>query len=533
MSSSLKKLSGSKLKLFLEKTTNTPLKGILTGILLTVLVQSSSATSGLVVSLVRAGLMTLPQAVGVILGSNIGTTSTSILMSLNIGRFALPMIFIGMILFSFFKKQFTKQLGGVIIGFGMLFLGLNTMNTSLDTLAQLPKVTHFLQVVGNRPLLGVLVGTLITALIQSSGALIGILQQLYNTGSIPIMGAVAIVLGSNIGTTITSIIASLGGSSSAKRTALVHVMFNFIGSIIFLIFLRPYIALIKLISNWMGIDYLTSKFTISIAHVLFNVISVLIFYWFINQLVWLVSKIIPSKDELQIDKVYLDKVLLKTSPDLALENAKAALKQMANITVEMYKIVAETFFDYDESKYELAEQLEDQIDNLDYEIHEYLVSIGTNELNNKQIKLLSKHIDTTGDLERVGDHLDNLLEIAKERYELGIKMNETVREELIGLFIYTENMMKKTYEAYFNDNLRLALEIEHEERMLDGIIKDYRHNFVLRISDSQNRDIDGNRGFYVDILSNIERSGDHCNNMALNTADKKFGKKMEFFQSKR
>jgi len=434
MSDALKKLAGSKLKLFLEKTTNTPLKGIFVGILLTALIQSSSATSALVVGLVRAGLMTLPQAVGVIFGANIGTTFTSVLISLDIGSYAMPIMFLGAILIFFFKRKKVQQLGRVIFGFGMLFFGLDTMGGALKTLAELPQFASMLHSVGDTPILGVIVGVLTTAIIQSSSATIGILQQLYSTGGMTLIGATAIVLGDNIGTTVTSIMASVGGTSSAKRTALIHVLFNTFGTVVFFILLKPYTEFITWLSNIIGIDPTIDKFTISLAHVGFNIMTVLILFWFVKQMVWLVSKIIPSKDEIEMDEVVLDKLLLKSSPDLALENVKKAMMNMANVTRGMLEFSYNYAFENDDKAIELGNQCEEMLDSMDDKIHNYLVDIGANDLSEVQIQRVAKNIDTITDLERIGDHFDNLFEFFQERKEKKLTMHKKTKEELLNLF---------------------------------------------------------------------------------------------------
>jgi len=504
MSDALKKLAGSKLKLFLEKTTNTPLKGIFVGILLTALIQSSSATSALVVGLVRAGLMTLPQAVGVIFGANIGTTFTSVLISLDIGSYAMPIMFLGAILIFFFKRKKVQQLGRVIFGFGMLFFGLDTMGGALKTLAELPQFASMLHSVGDTPILGVIVGVLTTAIIQSSSATIGILQQLYSTGGMTLIGATAIVLGDNIGTTVTSIMASVGGTSSAKRTALIHVLFNTFGTVVFFILLKPYTEFITWLSNIIGIDPTIDKFTISLAHVCFNIMTVLILFWFVKQMVWLVSKIIPSKDEIEMDEVVLDKLLLKSSPDLALENVKKAMMNMVNVTRGMLEFSYNYAFENDDKAIELGNQCEEMLDSMDDKIHNYLVDIGANDLSEAQIQRVAKNIDTITDLERIGDHFDNLFEFFQERKEKKLTMHKKTKEELLNLFSIIRSQLEKSTRAYFEDNLAVAIEVTKTEEELDRLVKEYRKNHINRINDRSCEEI--NAGFYVDILSNMKES---------------------------
>ncbi|MDC7244218.1 MAG: Na/Pi cotransporter family protein, partial [Sphaerochaetaceae bacterium] len=426
MSDSLKKIAGSRLKLFLEKSTNTPLKGIFVGIFITAIIQSSSATSALVVGLVRAGLMTLPQAAGVIFGANIGTTITSVLIATNIGDYALPMMFVGAVLIFFFNKKKVKHYGSAILGFGMLFFGLETMGEALKQLAELDIFVTMLENVAELPILGVLTGATTTAVIQSSSATIGILQELYSTGGVPLIGAIAIVLGDNIGTTVTSVLASIGGQAAAKRTALVHVMFNAIGTIVFFILLTPYTNFISWLAEIViGSDYLTNKFTISLAHVAFNLVNVTILYFFIKQIVWLVTKIIPSKGEVEVDEIILDKNLLKGSPDLALENVRSAIENMGNVAKGMFEFTYNYGFEKpDEKEREMASQCEELLDTMDDKIHNYLVEIGKHDLDDSQMQQVAKDIDTITDLERIGDHLDNLGEFFEVRHEKKMVFHE-------------------------------------------------------------------------------------------------------------
>ena len=238
MSDSLKLLAGKRLKNMIEKTTKYPIYGILIGILITGLIQSSSGTTALTVGLVRAGLMTLPQAVGIIIGANVGTTITSFLIGLKIKNYALPIIALGSFLIFFAKSKKWKHVGGSTLGFGLLFFGLGTMESSLKALVSLPSFVELFIRFGDTPLLGVFVGSLATMGVQSSSATVGLVQSLYSTGAIPIMGAIALIFGSNIGTTITAILASIGGSVASKRAALAHVLFNLLGAAIFIILIE-------------------------------------------------------------------------------------------------------------------------------------------------------------------------------------------------------------------------------------------------------------------------------------------------------
>ncbi len=472
--------------------------------------------------------MTLPQAVGVIFGANIGTTFTSILISLDIGSYAMPIMFVGSVLIFFVNSKKVKNYGRALVGFGMLFFGLETMGDALKQLSQLPQYADMLQKVSTYPILGVLTGAVTTAVVQSSSATIGILQQLYSTGGVPLLGAIAIVLGSNIGTTVTSVMASIGGSAPAKRTALVHVMFNTFGTLLFFIFLRPYYHLISWLAELLeGANYLTNKFTISLAHVGFNLITVFIFYFFIKQMVWLVTKMVSSKGEVVVDEIILDETLLKESPDLALVNAKNAIVNMGNVARGMFEFTYNYAFTKDAKEKEMAEQCEEMLDSMDDKIHNYLVAIGAQDLVNRQIQLVAKDIDTITDIERIGDHLDNLIEFFEVRHEKKLVMHDKAREELEELFQILRDTLDQALTAFVNMDKVLALEVNAREDKLDKLVKKYRKNHINRINDKTCAESEA--GFYVDILSNLERIGDHCNNMVINVLTDDFTHDDQYF----
>ncbi len=527
MSDSLKKIAGSRLKLILEKTTNTPLKGIFVGIFITAIIQSSSATSALVVGLVRAGLMTLPQAVGVIFGANIGTTFTSVLISLDIGSYAMPIMFIGSALIFFFNNKKVKNYGRTLLGFGMLFFGLDTMGDALKQLSQLDAFTNLINSVTNYPILGVLVGATSTALVQSSSATIGILQQLFENGGVPLIGAIAIVLGSNIGTTVTSIIASIGGSAAARRTAGIHVLFNFLGTAIFFILINPYTKLISFLGSNLMANYLTNKFTISLAHMIFNLLTVFILYFFINKMVWLATKLIPGKGEIVVDEIILDETLLKESPDLALINVKDAINNMGNVAKGMFEFTYNYAFTKEAKEQEMATQCEELLDTMDDKIHNYLVAIGGKDLIDKQIQLVAKDIDTITDIERIGDHLDNLLEFFEVRHEKRMTLHVKAKEELDEIFSLVRESLDQSINAFINMDKDLALVVNEREDKIDKLTKKYRKHHIQRINDKTCKETEA--GFYVDILSNLERIGDHCNNMALNVLTDEFSHDDSYF----
>lgn len=514
MGDSLKAIAGNRMKLIIEKSTNTPIKGILVGVIITGLIQSSSGTTALTVGLVRAGLMSLNQAVGIILGANIGTTVTSFLIGLKIKEYALPIMAVGAFLIFFTHSKKRRQLGGVILGFGMLFFGLDTMGGSLKSLVNLPEFTAALQAVGDNRFLGVFVGASTTAVVQSSSATIGILQELYQTGAIPLIGAIAILFGNNIGTTVTAVFAALGGSVAAKRTAAAHVLFNLVGSLVFLIFLVPYTALIQYLeTNVLHGD--NPAMTISFAHMGFNLINTFIMYWFINQLVWLVKFIIRGDDGLiEVDVNALQENLIEESPILALESAKVVVTNMGKVAEEMFVTATKYTFENNKKLYESGMQFEEMLDTIDKKAHDYLVKVAQADLDETSSSDQAAFVDTIRDFERIGDHCTNLFEFYEQRHEDKIEFSEDARKELTKLYNVVKETLAKTVEAFDLQDKTIASQVMEKEDVIDRLVIKNRKRHIMRVNSGECTE--ASDSIYVDILSNIERIGDHCNNIAIN-----------------
>ncbi|MCK5388728.1 MAG: Na/Pi cotransporter family protein, partial [Candidatus Izimaplasma sp.] len=507
MGDSLKALAGSKLKLIIEKTTNTPLKGIIVGIVITGLIQSSSGTTALTVGLVRAGLMTLPQAIGVIIGANIGTTVTSFLLGLPIKEYALPIMAAGSFLIFFVHTKKYKQLGGVLLGFGMLFFGLDIMGDSLKALVKLPEFAAALVSVADVPVLGLMVGAVSTAIVQSSSATIGILQGLYSTGAVPLIGAVAILFGSNIGTTVTAVFASIGGSVAARRTALAHVLFNVIGSLAFMLVLSPYTKIIA----WVEANYLGGEpvaMTIFFAHFGFNLINTVIFFFLIKQLVWMVTYMIKGDDNLiEVDVDMLQDHLIEEAPILALESAKIVVLNMGKITKQMFEGVVEYSFANKKRVLENGEQIEEMLDTIDKKVHDYLVKVAQFGLDEDSSQLQASYVDTIRDFERIGDHCTNIFEFFEHRYDNKIVLSEPAKDELKRLYEVVLETITLTLEAFDTQDKEVAKQVMEREDVIDSLVIRNRKRHIKRLNDTNS--IETVDGFYVDILSNIERIGDH------------------------
>ncbi len=517
MGDSLKAVAGDRLKVFIEKTTNTPLKGILVGALVTALIQSSSGTTALTVGLVRAGLMSFPQAIGVIMGANIGTTITSFIIGLNIEKYALLFVGIGAILVFFIKNDKGKEIGKIILGFGLLFFGLGLMGDALRTIldAYEEEATELFSYFSKYPILGLFVGTFITALVQSSSATIGILQTLYSQGTIALFGALPILLGCNIGTTVTAIISCIGGGVQAKRTAMVHAMFNVIGALMFMALIYPY----SWITEQIEIHILAGlgphpPMTLAIAHMIFNILTTLILFFFIPLMVKAATKAIKEKvDERQsILESLQDVSLIEKSPTLALSFAKKSINFMA-LEVKTYVYMAKEYSFAQNSKIlNEGAELEKTINSLDKRIHDYLIKLTLTHLNETNSHMLSVYLDQIKDLERVGDHCSNILEFFTERYETDKELSSDGVQDLEQIYGVLLQMVDASYEAIVGWNLDKAKEINNYENEIDQLEEFFHQRHVHRINSGACSYL--NADHYVEILSNIERMGDHLKNIA-------------------
>lgn len=519
MGDSLKGLAGNKLKLIIEKSTNTPLKGVIVGIIITGLIQSSSGTTAITVGLVRAGLMTLPQAVGIILGANIGTTITSFLIGLKIKAYALPIMAIGSFLIFFVTRKKLKLLGGTLLGFGMLFYGLDIMGGELKLLVKLPEFAELLKNTAKWPPLGVLVGALTTAVVQSSSATMGILQSLYETGELETKGAIAILLGNNIGTTITAVLAALGGSIAAKRTAAAHVLFNVIGSLIFLILITPY----SFVISWIEKTYLSPNdpMTIFFGHFGFNLINTIIFLVLVNQLVAVVKFVVRGEDEtIKFDASSLDDTLIDKAPVLALENAKNIIYNMGLITRQMLEFTIKYSFENNVKYIENGLSIEETLDTIDKKTHDFLVKIAQKGLDLEASQLQAEYVDTIRDFERIGDHCVNIFQFFEQRYDDKVELSVDANTELKKLYDVVEETIQLTLDAFNQNDKEIAKKVLDREDIIDKLVIKNRKRHIRRINNNESTETQDE--LYVDILSNIERIGDHCNNIAINVLQESY-----------
>lgn len=507
MSEGLQKTAGDRMRSLLAKYTSNPILGVLVGIVVTGLIQSSSGTTVLTIGLINAGLLTLRQAIGIIFGANIGTTVTAFIIGIKIEDYALPIIAVGAFFLFFFSKKRFQYIGQVIFGFGTLFLGLSTMSSGVKPLQDLQVFTDFIVQMEGIPILGVLVGTVFTVIVQSSSATIGILQSIADEGMISLYGALPVLFGDNIGTTITAVLASIGASVAARRASLVHVIFNVAGTILFMLIL----PLVHDAVLWLGQD-VNIRMQIAYAHAMFNITNTLIFLPLIPVLAWIVTKLVPGKMvEIEFRAKYLDERLL-ANPSIALGQAKHEIIRMGSVARDMLNDASEYFFNKDEKVANLALQKEQLINELDRKITEYMVKIQQSNLTADESAKASILMQTINDIERIGDHAENIVELAESRISQKVEFSEDAEKDLRDMLQLADHVVSKALHALEHDDEQAAEEVLTSEVELDRMESVFRKAHINRLNQGA---CSGNSGaIFLDIISNLERIGDHSKNIA-------------------
>jgi phosphate:Na+ symporter len=510
MGDGLQKSAGDKLRDILDKFTTNPVMGVLAGIIVTVLIQSSSATTVITVGLVSAGFMTLRQAIGVIMGANIGTTVTAFIIGIDVGEYALPIIALGSIMLFFFKNKKVHNVGQIVFGFGALFYGLELMSGGMKPLRGLEAFHDLTVNMSSNPILGVVVGTLFTVIVQSSSATIGILQGLFSENLINLDAALPVLFGDNIGTTITAVLASIGASVAARRAAAVHVLFNLIGTTIFLILLHPFNLLISALQDTLNLN---PEMTIAFAHGTFNATNTLIQLPFVATLAFIVTKLIPGEDSVVDYKAkHLDPVFIEQSPSIALGQAKEEVLRMGSFAVkgleETNLFLKTKLKKHSDSTY----QLEEAINNLDRKITDYLIDLSTSSLSENESEEHTVLMDTVRDIERIGDHFENIIELIEYQQANKVKITESAMNDLEDMFALTISTVKESLESLDHNDKEAARHVVKKEEEIDKMERKLRKQHIIRMNEGT---CTGQAGIvYVDIISNLERIGDHAVNIA-------------------
>ncbi|WP_295584165.1 Na/Pi cotransporter family protein [uncultured Oscillibacter sp.] len=519
MSKSLEKMAGGKLERILKRMTSNPFKSLLLGTGITVAIQSSSAVTVMLVGLVNSGVMELSQTIGVIMGSNIGTTTTAWILSLtgiesdNVfvnmlkpESFSPLLAMIGVILIMGSKKQKRRDIGRVMVGFAILMYGMDLMKGAVEPLSEVPAFTELLTAFQN-PLLGVLVGMVFTAVIQSSSASVGILQALALTGSVSFGAAIPIIMGQNIGTCVTALISSIGVSRSAKRVAVVHISFNVIGTAVCMVLFYSANALFHFtfLNDPIGVV------GIAFCHSVFNIFTTVLLLPFSRQLEKLARRLVPSESRKE-SFAFLDPLLLRT-PGVAISECVSMTNQMGELAHENLLLSLEQLSAYSEERENQIVQNEDKLDIYEDRLGSYLVQISQHGVSMEDMRTVSRLLHAIGDFERIGDHALNLQESAQELHEKDLRFSDSAEEELGVLLDALRDIMNRAFSCFTADDSHAALSVEPLEETIDRLIEEVRMRHIQRL---QTGECTIQLGFILsDLLTNFERVSDHCSNIAV------------------
>ncbi len=527
MGDGLKKCAGNKLKTILGKMTSNKFKGFLLGLGVTLIIQSSSATTVMVVGFVNSATMTLAQAVGVILGANVGTAITAWLTAMTGMEVAgadglmaglqylkpdfwmpiLALIGIGFTMFA--KKNRYKQLGNILLGFGVLMTGMNVMSDAVSVLKNIPEFGQILVMFEN-PFLGVLAGTALTAIVQSSSASVGILQALTASGAISYGIAIPIVMGQNIGTCVTALLSSMGSSKNGKRAALVHLYFNIIAVIIVL---SGFYILDAIIGFDPLLTRIANMWDIAIIHTVFKIIAVTILFPFTNLLVKLATVSVPetSKKKKDEDGLVLDERLFIT-PAVAVEHAEVATRKMAAVSCDAMDRALMLLSNYDSKSADLVRKCEDDVDKMEDMIGSYLVKLAAKNSSGEGSREITKLLHLIGDFERISDHAVNIVESVEEMKDKQIQFSPAAQKEINTMVAAVREVLWNAREGFINDDFNMAVSVEPLEEVIDDLRDSIKLHHIVRL---QNNECTMEMGFILsDLLTNCERVADHCSNIA-------------------
>ena len=507
MGDGLQKAAGDRMRRLLETLTRNPLLGLLVGAVVTAVIQSSSATTVMVVGFVNAGLMSLSQAVGVIMGANIGTTMTAQLIAFKLTDYALPAIGVGVAIHLFSRRKIQRDWGQVVVGFGLLFLGMDIMGNAMLPLRDLPQFANLTIMYSENSILGVLTGFFMTALIQSSSATIGILQAMAGEGLISIQVALPILFGDNIGTCITALLSSIGASLTARRAAMLHLTIKAVGAVIFILLMPFMVYLVGLTSS----DVVRQ---IANAHTIFNLLTAAILLPFTGYVIWVVTRLLPGELEpepLDRGPKYLDGRLLN-NPSVAMAQVQKELERMADIAQELLDDSFSTFLRNDPRKIETSLEREEILNELEREINVYLVSIAQRNLSPQQSTRLTILYNLVNDIERVGDHAENIVELAQYRHDHGLPFSNQAIEGLQAMHDKVAGAFSKAAEGMRTEDPELLKHVIEEEESIDQMEEELRQAHISRLNEG--RCYPGSGVVFLDIISNYERIGDHSSSIA-------------------
>ncbi|MBU3192541.1 Na/Pi cotransporter family protein [Clostridium algidicarnis] len=508
MGDGLENAAGEGLKSILEKATSNKFMGVLVGAVVTAVVQSSSATTVMVVGFVNAGLMNLSQAVGVIMGANIGTTVTAQLVAFKLDTIAPIFVGIGVAIVMFSKSTKRREFGNIILGFGILFMGMGIMGDAMKPIAQSQQFKDLIIAIGDNWAIGIVAGLAMTAVVQSSSATTGILIALAGTGSIDMSIAIPVILGCNIGTCVTALLASIGTSKTARKAAIIHLCFNVIGTLIFIPLRGPLAQLVQYISP------LNTQRQIANAHAVFNITNTIILLPLSKYLILIANKVIKGEDEIEkVGAKFIDDRLLET-PVIALGQVIKEVLRMANKAKENVEIAIKAFESNDEKLVEKVYKNEKVINILEQEITTYLVKLSKTEVSDKQKGIIASTFHVVNDIERIGDHAENIADLTSEKIIKKLEYTDEALEELKQMYDYTIHSLQLAIESYENNDPNKVEELLNVEQRIDTLEREFRSSHIRRLNEGTCTATAG--AVYLDIISNLERIGDHSTNIGEN-----------------
>lgn len=515
MGGGLEKASGKVMKKILAVLTKNIFIAFFVGTILTMLVQSSTAITVMTVGFVNAGMMNLTQAVGIIYGTNIGTTITAQLMSLKLTHIALPVVAIGFFIMAFSKKDSTKNIGQAIMGFGLMFLGLKTLNSSLPYIQNSETARQMFLQYGHSPYIGVFVGMITTMLIHSSAATVALTISLFSADLISFQAAIGLTLGDNIGTCVTAQLASLKANTAARRTAWAHTLYNVIGVLVAIIVLRPFTGVIE----WLTYNILhePKAFLVANTHTIFNIISALVFLPITKYYVQFLERIIPDKVNKDYEGEHLDRLLIET-PVAALKAATQEVVYSAEIARNMLNDSIASLMNDDRSKIEAVLKNEEKINNMQAEITQYLVEISRKDLDSYQSARIPALINSINNFERIGDHCEDIIDLAQQKMESNMHFSDIGMNELDTLYNEITLMMNECYTAYAEDNADIALVAATREDKIDDLSDELKEKHIQRLEAGTCQVQAG--VVFLDVITHLERIADHLHNICLIIADK-------------
>lgn len=513
MGDGLENAAGAKLKRMLEVLTGNRFLAVLVGFVVTAIIQSSTATTVMVVGFVNAGMMSLAQAVGVIMGANIGTTVTSLLIALNFSSVAAAAVLVGVILMLASKKTVVKNLGAIFTGFGLLFLGIDMMSDSMAPLRESAGFMNFIVTVSEsplRPLFGIILGIVMTAVLQSSSASVGVLQTLAMQGLVPLKFSVFVLFGQNIGTCLTALFSTVGAKKNSKRAAVIHLLFNLIGTGIFILIalLAPYVEWIEKLSP----DPMAQ---IAISHIVFNIVSTVIMFPFAKALVKLSCLLVPGKDdsESEMHCKFIDDRLLNTPPFAVMQVSKEVAR-MAKLARDNFETSAHALINRSDKDLDKVMENEEIINYLNHHITSYLVKLNALDITDSDSDYIARVFHAINDIERVGDHAINLAEAAQHNIGEGLKFSDPAREELNQLCGSVVTLLERSMAAFDNQSLsdNEAKELSDLEEHIDDLTLECQDSHIFRLN---RKECNTEAGMlYLNTITDFERVGDHAINIA-------------------